>query len=183
MVAWNWMQSYPDDICGASLMNTSFADLSPFYQRLRWQSYGKFAALLIKCDARNRETAVLQLVSNRSDQDGQISLAWEQIQNQRPISVKNSFRQIMAAASYCPGDMKPSQPVLLLNGKGDRLVAPICSDAIHKKWNLELRSHPWGGHDLTLDDGAWVALQLKDWALGNLSERPEQRGPLLQDAD
>ena len=165
MVAWEWMRNYPDDICGASLINTSFADLSPFYHRLRWQSYGKFAALVMKRNVRNRETAILQLVSNRRDQDEQISHAWEKIQNQRPISLKNSFRQIIAAASYRPGDIKPEQPILLLNGKGDRLVAPICSEAIHKKWNLELRSHPWGGHDLTLDDGAWVALQLKDWVL------------------
>jgi len=163
MVAWEWMRSYPNDICGASLINTSFADLNPFYQRLRWQSYGKFAALVMKRNVRNRETAILQLVSNDRNQDEQISLAWEQIQNQRPISPKNSFRQIIAAASYRPGDIKPSQPILLLNGKGDRLVAPICSEVIYKKWNLELRSHPWGGHDLTLDDAAWVALQLKDW--------------------
>jgi pimeloyl-ACP methyl ester carboxylesterase len=159
------MRSYPDDICGAGLINTSFADLSPFYHRLRWQSYVKFAALVMKRNVRNRETAILQLVSNRRDQDEQISHVWEKIQNLRPISLKNSLRQIIAAASYRPGDIKPGQPILLINGKGDRLVAPICSEAIHKKWNLEIRSHPWGGHDLTLDDGEWVALQLKDWVL------------------
>ncbi|MDD5321544.1 MAG: alpha/beta hydrolase [Methylococcales bacterium] len=165
MVAWEWMRNYPDDICGASLINTSFADLSPFYHRLRWQSYGKFAALVIKRDVLHRESAILQLISNRRDQDEQISYAWEKIQKQRPTSLKNSLRQIIAAASYRPGDKKPGQPILLINGKGDRLVAPICSEAISKKWNLEIRSHPWGGHDLTLDDGAWVALRLKDWVL------------------
>jgi hypothetical protein len=103
------------------------------------------------------------LVRNLRDQNEQITLAWEKIQKERPISLKNSVRQIIAAATYHPGNIKPQQPVLLLNGKGDRLVAPICSEAIHKKWNLELRSHAWAGHDLTLDDGAWVALQLKDW--------------------
>jgi pimeloyl-ACP methyl ester carboxylesterase len=183
MVAWNWMQSYPGDICGASLINTSFADLSPFYHRLRWQSYGKFAALLMKRNLRNRETAVLQLVTNRRDQDEKISLTWEQIQNQCPISLKNSFRQIIAAASYCPGDIKPEQPILLLNSKGDRLVAPICSETIHNKWNLELHSHAWGGHDLTLDDAVWVALQLKDWVLGNLAEGAERTDSLLHDSD
>jgi len=168
MVAWEWMRNYPDDICGASLINTSFAGLSPYYHRLRWQSYGKFAALMMKRNVRNRETAVLQLVSNRRDQDEQISQVWEKIQIQRPVSLKNSFRQIIAAASYRPGDIKPKPPILLLNGKGDRLVEPDCSEVIHKKWHLELRSHPWGGHDLTLDDGAWVASQLKDWTF-NLS--------------
>lgn len=165
MVTWEWMRNYPDDVSGASLINTSFADLSPFYHRLRWQSYGKFIALLMKRNIHNRESAILQLISNRRDQDKQISEVWEQIQMQRPISLKNSFRQIIAAASYRPGNIRPEQPILLLNGKGDRLVAPICSETIHKKWNLELLSHPWGGHDLALDDGAWVASQLKDWIL------------------
>ncbi len=165
MVAWEWMRRFPDDISGASLINTSFADLSPFYHRLRWQSYGKIAALVIKRNVCNRELAILQLISNRRDQDVQISLAWERIQKQRPISLKNSVRQIIAAASYSPGDKKPGQPILLMNAKGDKLVAPLCSEALYKKWNMELRSHPWGGHDLTLDDGAWVAMQLKDWVL------------------
>jgi pimeloyl-ACP methyl ester carboxylesterase len=166
MVAWEWMRYYPDDICGASLINTSFAGLSPFYHRLRWQSVGQFAGLVMKRCVRDRETAVLHLVSNRRDQDEQISHAWEKIQTQRPISLNNSFRQIIAAASYRPGDIKPGQPILLLNGKGDRLVAPVCSEEIAKKWHLALRCHPWGGHDLTLDDGAWVSSRLKEWVLG-----------------
>ena len=165
MVAWEWMRNYPDDICGASLINTSFAGLSPFYHRLRWQSYGQFAAILMKSNVRDRESAVLHLVSNRRDQDEQVSQAWEKIQKQRPISLNNSFRQIIAAASYHPGDIKPRQPILILNGKGDRLVAPDCSKAIHLKWHLKLHCHPWGGHDLTLDDGEWVALNLKEWVL------------------
>jgi pimeloyl-ACP methyl ester carboxylesterase len=163
MVAWEWMRSYPEDICGATLMNTSFADLSPFYQRLRWKSYRKFVALAMTRDLHHRESKILQLVSNRRNRDEQICQVWEQIQNERPISLKISFRQIIAAASYRPGDIKPKQPVLLLNGQGDRLVSPACSEAIHKKWNLELRRRIGAGHDLTLDDGAWVALQLKEW--------------------
>jgi pimeloyl-ACP methyl ester carboxylesterase len=170
MVAWEWMRSYPEDICGATLMNTSFADLSPFYQRLRWQSYKTFVTLMMARGVHNRESGILQLASNRRDQDEQITLAWEKIQNERPVSLKNSFRQIIAAASYRPGDIKPGQPVLLLNGQGDRLVAPACSEAIHKKWNLELRRHLWAGHDLTLDDGAWVTLQLQDWVAQNKNQ-------------
>lgn len=180
MVAWEWMRSYPEDICGAILMNTSFADLSPFYQRLRWQSYKDFAALTMTRDIHKRESGILQLVSNRryiardgvyaanqsgtsAAQDERTSQAWAKIHNERPISLNNSFRQIIAAASYRPGDIKPKQPVLLLNGQGDRLVAPACSEAIHKKWRLELHRHPWAGHDLPLDDGTWVVERLQDW--------------------
>ena len=163
MVAWEWMRRYPDDICGAALMNTSFADLSPFYQRLRWQSYTNFIALLMTRNVYKREAKILQLTGNRRDQDEQIASAWAKIQQDRPISLKNSYRQLIAAASFRPGDIKPQQPVLLLNGGGDRLVSSACSEAIHKKWLLELRRHPWAGHDLTLDDGDWVVLQLQAW--------------------
>ncbi|MDO9103512.1 MAG: alpha/beta hydrolase [Methylovulum sp.] len=163
MVAWEWLHAYPDDGCGAVLMNTSFAGLSPFYQRLRWQSYRKFLLLAMQRDVHSRESAIVQLVGNRQDRYEKTAEEWQTIQNLRPICLTNSLRQIMAAAAYRPGDAKPSQPVLLLNGQGDRLVAPACSLAISKKWALELRSHPWAGHDMTLDDGEWVVRQLKQW--------------------
>ena len=147
----------------AILINTSFADLSPCYQRLRWQSYRDLATLAMTRNVLNRESKILNLVSNRRNQTRHITLAWEILQNLRPISLNNSLRQIIAAARYRPGDLKPKTPVLLLNGLGDRLVAPHCSEAIHRKWRLELRRHLWAGHDLALDDGAWVVAQLKNW--------------------
>jgi len=167
MVAWEWLQNHPEDSCGAALISTSFAGLNPFYQRLRWQSYGKFFALLMQRDLYKRELAIIQLVNNSRERDGQIAQDWEQIQKERPINLKNMYHQMLAAATYQPSPTKPTQPVLLLNAKGDRLVAPACSEAIQKKWHLELRTHPWAGHDLTVDDGAWVALQLKNWVAQN----------------
>lgn len=163
MVGWEWLQRYPDEVCGAVMMNTSFAGLSPFYQRLRWQSYGDFFALAVRRDVHEREQAIVKLVSNRQDRYDQIAGDWGKIQTERPISLNNCFRQIVAAATYRPSHEKPKQPVLLLSGKGDRLVSPACSEAVRKKWQLELRSHFWAGHDLTVDDGDWVVLQLQDW--------------------
>jgi pimeloyl-ACP methyl ester carboxylesterase len=165
MVAWEWLQTYPDDICGAALIGTSFAGLNPFYQRLRWQSYGQFFALMLQRDLYKRELAIIQLVNNSRERDEKLVQEWEQIQKERPISLKNMYHQMLAAATYQPSATKPTQPVLLLNAKGDRLVAPACSEAIQKKWGLRLRTHPWAGHDLTVDDGAWVALQLQEWVV------------------
>ncbi|WP_027158861.1 alpha/beta fold hydrolase [Methylobacter luteus] len=166
MVAFEWMLTYPGDICGATLINTSFAGLSPFYRRLRWQSLGWLPSLVLKRNLHERESAILALVSNRN-RDEQIVRAWEKIQQERPVSFKNSWRQIRAAASYRPCDRRPEQSVLLLNARGDRLVAPECSVDIYRKWHWHYRSHPWAGHDLTLDDGAWVASQLREWVAQN----------------
>jgi pimeloyl-ACP methyl ester carboxylesterase len=164
MVAWEWLHNSPEECCGAALVSVSFAGLNPFYERLRWQSYGDFFPLLMERNHDKRELAIAQLVNNNRALDAQIACAWAQIQKQRPISLRTMFNQLLAAATYQPNLAKPSQPILLLNAKGDRLVAPSCSENIQKKWDLELRTHPWAGHDLTVDDGAWVALQLKDWA-------------------
>ncbi|WP_446811519.1 alpha/beta fold hydrolase [Methylomonas sp. 2BW1-5-20] len=163
MVAWEWLQRYPQDIAATVLVNTSFAGLSPFYRRMRWQSYPQFLGLLLERDLYKRELAIIRLVGNRREQYPETADAWTAIQHARPISFANCVRQITAAARYRPGTEKPNAPLLLLNGRGDRLVAPACSDAIHKKWQIDILRHPWAGHDLCLDDGAWVANRLKDW--------------------
>ena len=163
MVAWEWMRRYPEDISAGILINTSFADLSPFYHRLRWQNYKKLLGLIMASNIHTREARILQLVSNCSDGNNKMGQAWEKIQNARPISFKNCWRQIKAAATYRPGNIKPIQSVFLLNSLGDRLVAPICSEAISKKWSFEIQLHPWAGHDLPLDDSDWVVSQLKIW--------------------
>lgn len=167
MVAWEWLHNHPDECCGAVLLSISFAGLNPFYERLRWQIYGKFFALMMERNPYKRELAIVQLVNNSRDRDGQIAQEWEQIQKQRPMRLKTMVNQMLAAASYQPSIAKPKPPVLLLNAKGDRLVAPVCSETIQNKWGLELCTHPWAGHDLTVDDGSWVALQLQSWVSSN----------------
>jgi pimeloyl-ACP methyl ester carboxylesterase len=164
MVTWEWLLNYPEDIESAVLVNTSFSNLSPFYQRMRWQSYGAFIRLLLHTDIYRRELAILQLVCNLRDWDESRALEWLKIQTERPVSLNNSLKQIIAAARYKPGPEKPKQPVLLINSRGDRLVAPACSEAIHIKWRMELHTHPWAGHDLSLDDGIWLANRLKFWS-------------------
>jgi pimeloyl-ACP methyl ester carboxylesterase len=163
MVAWEWMQQYPDDIHGAALMNSSLATVNPFYQRLRWQSYGKLAQIVWQSDIYQRELAVVKLVSNLESQHEKIAAEWAEIQRLHPVSRKNALQQIIAAANYKPALAKPIPAVLLLNGLGDRLVSPACSQGISQRWSLPLVSHPWAGHDLCGDDATWVITQLQQW--------------------
>jgi pimeloyl-[acyl-carrier protein] methyl ester esterase len=163
MLAWDWLQKYPDEISGAVLINSSFADLSPFYQRMNWRSYPSLLKILLSRDLYQRELAIIRWVANNREQDEKTALAWEEIQRDRPVGISNSLKQIIAAARYRPGDSKPKRPVLILNSAGDRLAAPVCSQAISEKWHLPLRTHSWAGHDLPLDDGGWVDEQLRDW--------------------
>ena len=164
MVAWQWLAQYPNDGCAAILINSSFASLSPFYQRLRWQSYWQMAGILTAQSDLKRERHIVSLVSNQDD-DTQATMAhqWAEIRRQRPMSRQNEMSQILAAARFKPNPQRPQHPVLLLNSLGDRLVSPQCSEAIGKHYRLPLYTHPSAGHDLPTDASAWVIQHLQTW--------------------
>jgi pimeloyl-ACP methyl ester carboxylesterase len=163
MVGWEWLLSYPEEIGGAVLINISLGGLNPFYQRLRWQCYTRLFAAAGNRNVEIREPGLLKFLSNREEDYPQIAAKWIAIQKARPVSAKNALRQLYAAAAYRPEDIKPEPPVLLLNSLGDKLVSPRCAEAVARKWQLELRTHAWGGHDLTLDDGEWVVGEIHRW--------------------
>jgi alpha-beta hydrolase superfamily lysophospholipase len=107
------------------------------------------------------ERNILAMTSNQTARHGELTVAWTKIHEQRPVSLTNAARQIIAAATYRPSHEKPAIPVLLLNGGQDNLVHPKCSQAIAKHWGLKLAVHPTAGHDLTLDEPAWALEQLQ----------------------
>ncbi|MFM8342831.1 MAG: alpha/beta fold hydrolase, partial [Methylomonas sp.] len=164
MVAWEWLQRYPQEIESAILVNTSFANLSRFYQRLRWQAYSQLVGALTSHDTYQRELAIVRMVSNRADCERQIiARAWAKLHQQHPISLSTSLKQITAAARYKPTLSRPQLPVLLLNSLGDRLVSANCSVAIQQRYQLPLHSHPNAGHDLALDAPEWLIEQAVSW--------------------
>ncbi len=168
MVAWQWMQQYPQDVAAAVIINSSMADLSPFYQRLRWQNLGAIGRILCSRDRQVREQGIVNLVSNLDQiKRMQTAAAWVDIDVKQPMRLDRLVNQLRAAAGYRPGTQAPNQPVLVLNSQGDRLVAPDCSLRIQQRFGLPLMSHPTAGHDLPLDDGVWLISCLKAWAAQN----------------
>jgi hypothetical protein len=53
--------------------------------------------------------------------------------------------------------------VLVLCSAADTLVDPDCSRRIAAALGASLAVHPSAGHDLPLDDGAWMAEQVALW--------------------
>ena len=163
MVALNWLQTHPAEINSGVLINVSAAGFNRFYQRLRWQSIPDLLKVIKPADIYDRELAIIKLISNCTNGYADLAEQWSRIQTDRPVNAGNALSQLKAAASYCPLNITPVMPVLLLNSAGDRLVEPACTDAIARQWNLPYQTHPWGGHDLTTDDGDWVIVQLQNW--------------------
>lgn len=168
MVALAWAELAPKKINHVVMMNASLKNYSPFYQRLKLTSI-YFLLSNIWRSAEHKEQAILKLTSNCEQQlsAGEFKLFkqstlqhWLVIANSQPISVTNTFRQLLAAARFSI-TTKPPVPISLLAAKYDRLVDYRCSQAIADAWHVPLYTHNWAGHDIVLDDRQWVCQQLQ----------------------
>lgn len=67
------------------------------------------------------------------------------------------FSQLCAAARFAPpvaGSL--SAELCFLGSRRDRLVHPSCSRDLARRYAAPFLEHPWAGHDLALDDPAWI---------------------------
>ena len=164
MVCVDWAAAHPHEIEACALLSTSLRPFSPFYERLRPRNYLAILRLaLFERDPAAREATILRLTSSRPDAVAQLAATWARFARERPVLRTNALRQLAAAARYRAPAHAPSVPVLLLAGARDRLVDLRCSEALARSWNAPIAVHPAAGHDLALDDGAWVAAQVKAW--------------------
>ena len=173
MVSVAWAQTYPQEIAAQVLINTSMRPFSAFYQRLRPQNYLRLLKLLLsRATPETWERTILEITSNRSIAD--VLPDWLALRQTHPVASANVLRQLMAAARFSVRQQTPTTPTLVLASLQDRLVAVACSQNLAQRWVCPLRLHPSAGHDLTLDDGPWVALQVSNWRPLRLnSQHPE----------
>lgn len=157
MVATAWCGVQRDEIADAVLINTSLRSFSPMHHRLK-PSGALLRLALSSRDPIAWERAVLALTSNTPRRNGDDALVhqWAAYRRERPVSAANAVRQLWAAARFVAPRTPPFERVLLLTSARDRLVDTRCSLALARAWRCEIESHPWAGHDLPLDDPAWV---------------------------
>ena len=171
MVAVDWALGQPEEVAGAVLINTSLRPFNPFHHRLRPANYPALAGLLLEPDAGRREGTILRLTSNRPI-DPQTLAEWTAWARQYPVTPGNSLRQLLAAARFVVPAKPPAVPFLVLGCAGDRLVDVRCSRQLAWHWQTAYAEHPTAGHDLPLDDGAWLARQVAYW----LAEQQAAKG-------
>lgn len=165
MAATAWAQTYPQEIAGAVLINTSLRPFSRFYQRLRPSNYPRLLATLLKDKPQKFEQVILDLTCNMlsPEQSAQALEDWLRFARQNPVSKRNILRQLGAAMRFRAAAQAPSVPLLLLAGEADRLVNVQCSKRVAQAWQSPIATHPLAGHDLPRDDAAWVVQQIVQW--------------------
>ena len=162
MVATAWAVSQPEEIEACVLINTSFGAFSPVHRRFRPRAWVALLRFLFTRSERAREALIFDLTSRLVDPPEPVVEEWAAIRRSRPVRPGNAFRQLLAAARFRP-PLNPPVKTLILASAGDRLVDPRCSKEIARRWHCALAIHPAAGHDLPLDDGAWVAKEVHDW--------------------
>lgn len=179
MVTVEWMHRHPQDVLDAVLINTSLKPHSPFWRRLQPCHYPTILRLLLtRAPAAAWERAILQMTTRHPGGSASFDVAallhhWMALRAAHPVATANGLRQLWAAARYQAPRGLPPAPVLLLNGEGDRLVHPSCSQVLAASWGAPLIRHPTAGHDLPLDAGPWVVQQIRHWQ----ASRPQGQPP------
>jgi pimeloyl-ACP methyl ester carboxylesterase len=162
MVAAQWALQQPEAVRELVLINASMRPLNPFWQRMRPSSFfGLLKLALTRATPQIWEREILRLTTNHARHD--VLQDWCEERVKRPVAGLNAMRQLLAAAGYRAPEQGPGVPTLVLAGANDRLVAAQCSKEIAKRWGTALQLHPSAGHDLTLDDGPWVAAAVRHW--------------------
>jgi pimeloyl-ACP methyl ester carboxylesterase len=162
MVAMNWCERFPDEFARVVLINTSARGLSSPLQRLGLGNILKVFRIMAAKDAREREEAVLSLVSNKERAGTPVADTWATIAKTSPVKRTTVIRQLLAAAVY-GAPRKLAQPTLIISSKADHLVDPICSKRLSERFASPICFHDTAGHDLPLDDPEWVANQIAQW--------------------
>lgn len=164
MVAIEWAHQHPQEIASCVLINTSVRPFSRFWQRLQPSNYLRILRLaLIRPDPVTLERTLMKMTT-RHPQSPDATLAhWVALRERHPVSLKNAWRQLRAAIRYEAPRQAPRMPLLVLYSMADGLVSPRCSEALIRHWATPSKCHPSAGHDLPLDDAAWVAHQVQTW--------------------
>lgn len=162
MVATAWAVSRPEEVEACVLINTSFGAFSPIHHRFRLRAWVTLLRCLLTRSERRREALIFDLTSRLVEPSAPVIEEWVAIRRSRPVRPGNALRQLLAAARF-RAPLNPPAKTLILASAGDRLVDLRCSSEIARRWHCALAIHPAAGHDLPLDDGTWVAKEVRHW--------------------
>ena len=161
MVVLDWLNKYPGEIQKAFLVNTSVKGLTPFYKRLLPANYISILKAIF-ASKYQREKKILEITCNNLQSLEVNLLNFERHAEQYPFKVENLFRQLIASVSFKLPVNLPNQKIELFLSQNDRLVSCENTYAIANFLGLVPTVHPWAGHDMILDDTAFVLQKIHE---------------------
>jgi len=163
MVALKWADRQPQSVSHVVAISSSVASLSKPWRRFTPEALWRGLLVLAARTQAAREKGILQLTSNNAKAREAAYASWVKIAEERPVLVRNYFRQIAAGAGARPDFLRIHAQGLVLASRADRLVDYHCSEALAASLNWAIALHSSAGHDLPLDDPKWCVWQINDW--------------------
>jgi pimeloyl-ACP methyl ester carboxylesterase len=161
MVALELCWLLPHRFAHAFIINSSGRS-SAAGARLERCALGPLSKVLLAADALEREARVLELTSELPlEERRRCAERASGFARQGGVRGRALLRQLCAAARFVPpppGSI--STELTFLGSHRDRLVNPRCSRDLALRYGAPYLEHPWAGHDLPLDDAAWVCQQI-----------------------
>jgi pimeloyl-ACP methyl ester carboxylesterase len=174
MVGLELCRQAPERFSHLVVVNSS-ASISPPWQRLRPEGMRLLASSLASGDALEREHRIYDLtLAERRGNAAEYASRAAEFTRVNATRRRDIVRQLYAAARFRPAPV--GQPVLVLSGRNDRLVSPSCSAALAALLGAVHVEHPTAGHDLPIDDGAWLAKQIEQWLARDSSGARQEQG-------
>ena len=152
-LCWLWAQR----VKRAIVINSSASITSPTV-RLQPRALQGLAQALWARDATEREGRLLAVTSQLpvAEQRHYAELAAAFAADGTPTRMALASQLCAAARFSPPTPGSVSAHLCFLGSSGDRLVSPICSRDLARRYAAPYWEHPWAGHDLPLDDPAWI---------------------------
>lgn len=163
MLALTMAAQCPERVKQVVLINSSAANLSPWYQRFQLGGLLVSLAKVLTSAIQNRvassqpqkphhwlEATVLAFTSQQLAQHSQVIVAWSELRQQCHTSFSNGLRQIYASARFdCP--VLTGVSVMVVVGNQDKLADPKCSEQLAQFYQAQLHQINDCGHDVSLD--------------------------------
>lgn len=166
MAVLSWASRFPQDVAGVVVGNSSAANVSPPWKRIRADRWGALARAALPMDPIARELHVVGLTTSRLVRhDDRLRVAREHArwQSERGFTRGALVGQLRAASGYRAPD-RLDVPALVLVGEGDTFVDPSCGHGLAARLEADKAVHPTAGHDLSLDAPGWLVRTVASWA-------------------
>lgn len=156
MLGIDWVAAYPDDFRAVVAVNSSAANLSPPWQRLKLGVIFAAAAAGRAANPEAKEMALLAMTTRLVKDPRALARRWAALALDDELIRKTMWRQLFAAFRFhCPAGV--SVPALILVGAHDTFTDPRCSARLAARLHARIATHAEAGHEITLDDPEWVA--------------------------
>lgn len=161
MVAMELVGQFPKFYKKAVVVNSS-CRLSPKTKRLRWQIWKNFLKVIFETHRVKREELLIPQVINSAEGREAALQQWGKLAKDLKFHPLTPVAQLKAAQGFLPAEkLKGSKDILLLSALGDLFVDPSCSELLHRRYDWPMKTHPWGGHDLSWDDPQWMLKEIE----------------------